>query len=470
MALARVDARAIQRSWLALIASLVALFLADNAFAQANAAVTDGFRLDAREQVPSDVPTADVNLTVYETDNARRTPTGGVDDTVVSPGFTIDTVHQGQNLTYLAAGDIDYLEYLHNTYQGQVYGSFDGEATVSAVPHHVDWLFRESVDKLLVDPTVTETLTNIQTYNYFTTGPRLSLQFGQRTDLSVEGTYSRLDSLNSPNLTAGIPDLDSTRTGANVALTRAFSDSSRSSLNLRTEKIDYSDATVREADYRDDEASISYNSRVARTTLAIEAGATRITQHGQGATGLLARAAMQRRMSSSQILKLSFMRQTADAADIVRYDFGLALAPGQTPLLLAAHDPLVDTTVSVGWQFEKPRTRIGIDVYRMQERYTISTNLNRALWGSDAYYERRLTPTVSLKVLAQYFRESYQGEPLDDHEIDTSVSLNWRPTRRLRITFRADRYDRSGQGATLTFTENRIGVRFGYDVLEGTQR
>jgi len=181
----------------------------------------------------------------------------------------------------------------------------------------------------------------------------------------------------------------------------------------------------------------------------------------------VARLGLTRRVTPSSLLQVSFARQTADAADIIRYDFGVGLNPTQTPLRLAARDPLVDTSINAGWQFERPRTRFGVSGYRTQERYEVSKIFNRTLSGADAHFDRRLQRHLSLGLAARFENEHFDTTGISDHNLDLSVTLNWFIGQHLQLALRGDRYDRSGNGAIIEYTENRIGLQATYGLLGG---
>jgi hypothetical protein len=198
--------------------------------------------------------------------------------------------------------------------------------------------------------------------------------------------------------------------------------------------------------------------------LSAELGVSRISVGDDNPSGLLARINATRRISASSAITLGIARQTADSADIIRAGSG-AQRPGDAPVLVASRDPFVDRTVSLGWEFARPRTRLGVDIYRTQERYLVNALRDRTLQGGGAYFERRLRPSLSFDLAARYQREDLDGVSSDSKDIEASAGLSWHAGAHTRVSLLAQRYDRKGSGSVSDYTENRVGLQVGYNLL-----
>jgi len=466
---ARLDSGAAKwdvRGWIArVLAACAVLPLARPAEAQTGGNIPDILRQDSRlNQQWMAGNYVDLNAGAYATDNARRTSSQTVSDTVVSAGMSVNTTHQGTRLDYDAYGDLNYQKYIDNTYRAEPYGVLDASASYAFIPQAFDWVLRESFNRLLLDPTQSESLNNIETYNYFTTGPRLQWHLSPTTSVVVQATYSRLNSLNSANIEANQVDLNGARYGANGSLIHKISRRGKLSLNLSSYRVEYADSSLN-SDFDRSEATIGYDTRISRTTFAAEVGASRIRQQDHTHYGPLARIGAGRRISPSSSVELSFTRQTVDAADIIQYEPAAAWYESMEPLRVAARDPLVDTTGMLVWQFERPRTRFGLGVYRSRERYTVSSEFNRDVTGAYAFYEWRLRRAWSIGLSARFEGQHFNCSGHSDNEVDLGASLNWDVGRRLRLSFRAERFDRGGGPTLYNYKENRIGIQLGYALL-----
>jgi hypothetical protein len=322
---------------------------------------------------------------------------------------------------------------------------------------------RESYNRLLIDPVGAATPDNVERFNYFTTGPRFAVLFGSATELSLDASYSVVSTQDQAASTLQT-SLDSDRYQATLGLARAVSEVTKAGLSVTTQKVKYDEASA--SDYDRDEASVYYTSRIARTAISGELGVSRIRLTDDSPTGLLARIGLAHKISASSTVTLGVARQTADSADIVRSGSG-AQRPGDAPILAATRDPFVDRTFSLGWEYARGRNNFGVDVFRTEEQYLVTTTRDRTLSGGGAYFERRLRPSLSFNVSARYQKEDLDQIGAGSKDTEGVIGLTWNAGVHLRIALQGELYKRTGTGGTSDYTENRIGVRFGYDFLRG---
>ncbi len=437
------------------IAAAVAFCLAQSAFAAAPTEDADYLRPVAMRS------SAELTAGATHSDNIRRVPTDETADTIGSLGMLINMRRDGTRLDYLINGDVNWLDYLDNTYRSEIYGVLEGTAKFGIVPGNFDWNVRESYNRLLIDPVGAATPDNIERFNYFTTGPRFAVLLGAATELSLDANYSKVTTRDEVTTTT-LTNLDSDRYQAALALSRAVSESAQLSASVLTQKIEYNESPV--SDYKRDEASLRYAAQVARTAFSVEVGQTRIRQRTDTSTGLLAQIGVTRKISAASTVTLGLARQTADSADIIRAGTG-AQRPDDAPLVVAARDPFVDRTVSLGWDYERARNRFGVDAFHTEQTYLATTSRDRTLKGAGAYFERRLRPALSFNLSGRYQKEDLDALGAGSNDIETILGLTWHAGARTRISLQGERCKRSGSGLTSDFTDNRIGLRFGYNLL-----
>ncbi len=449
----------LQRTAAAGFAAAVAFGLTQSALAAAPTQDADYLRPGGIRSI------AELTVGATHSDNVRRLPTNEVSDTIATVGMLINTRRDGTRLDYSVAGDVNWLDYIDNTYRSEFYGVLDGTAKFGIVPGRFDWNLRESYNRLLIDPVGAATPDNIERFNYVTTGPRVAVLLGTATELSLDATYSKVTTHDQAGITNTQTALDSDRYGAALTLARAVSESSKLSAGVTSEKIEYDVSP--DSDYRRDQASVLYVTRVARTAFTAEVGATRIDQRDDTSTGLLARFGITRKVSASSTVTLGLARQTADSADIIRAGTG-AQRPEDAPITIAARDPFVDKTVSLGWDYERGRNRFGIDGFHSEQTYTLSSSRARKLKGGGAYFERRLRPTLSFNLAGRYQEEDLEGLGAGSKDSEAIMGFTWQAGPRTSVSLQGERYKRSGSGLTSDYTDNRIGLRFGYNLLRAT--
>ena len=163
---------------------------------------------------------ADTGL-IY-TDNVTRVQNGS-GDTLALLGLVADTSRQGPRVDYRLASDIALVKYLRSSYQTQPFGYLDGTGDFWIVPGFFSWTGRETYTQTIIDPFAPVTPDNLEAINYVTTGPRFTLRPTLRTTVTLNGTYSYM---NSSSKSPAYVNIDNHRYGGDVTLSHAFSNTS----------------------------------------------------------------------------------------------------------------------------------------------------------------------------------------------------------------------------------------------------
>ncbi len=407
----------------------------------------------------------ELSTELTRSDNIRRTSGPRVDDTMLMLGVTVDTARNGSRVDYVLTGDLDWYEFLDDTYDNRLLGYLDGGLTVDLVQERFVWGFRESFSQAVVDPLAAPTPDNLENINYFTTGPRLYLHLGRRLNLELHADYSATESdLPSSAFESGI---DSERYAAGFVLSRPLSPSSELSASLDFQRVEFdeSDAFVF-GDYDRYEALIGYSRQIGRTALSLALGSTRVDDGTDRWNNFLARAELSRRISPSSSLVLRASQQTADAADIIRGTFDPARA-STMGLRIASRDPFRERALGADWRFARARTSLAVGVTLTEEDHEAVPALDRSMY--DIYVEigRRLRPTVNFLVSGRYEREKFDESRFEDEEVEATVRLDWQLGPRVVASLHYDRLDRDSSDPTYSATENRVGIRFAFRAASG---
>ena len=411
----------------------------------------------------------ELNTAVTRSDNIQRTNTPRVEDTIFTAGFTVDTARDGARLDYSMTGDLDWYEFLDDSYDSRLLGYLDGGLTFGIVPERFIWGVRESFSQAVADPLAPPTPANLENINYFTTGPRLTLLLGRNTRLELRGDYSSAES--DPGSSDVIFDsgIDSDRYGAGLTLSRSLSQASALSASVDFQRVEFDEAELTPfGDYDRYEALLGYSTRISRTALSIELGSTRIDDGVNQWDQFLVRAEMTRRVTPASVLTLRVMQQTADAADIIRNTFDPTRA-STLGLRIASRDPFRDRTISADWRFSRARTGISLGAMLTEEKHELSDALDRTMRDVYLRIDRRLRPTVSVSLSGRYEREKFDQFAFEDEEIEARAQLGWQIGRRLAATLHYERLDRDSSDPAFTATENRVGIELAYRMASGQQ-
>jgi hypothetical protein len=402
-----------------------------------------------------------VEAGVGESDNIRRTPNNEVSETIGTVGLDFSILQNTRRVQADVSADLAYNDYLHNTYDGEVIGNFEGNVDLRIVPEHFDWIFSDNFGQVASDVFAPVTPDNRENVNYFTTGPDFTAHFSSQTGMRLSAQYSKVNYESSP--------LDSNRYSGSAALFHDLSAASSLSANVQSEKIDFSDAPAG-SNYDKQELYGRYDLKGGRTQAGIDLGYNRLNPStGSDHNGWLARVDLARRASASSTFTATLGHEFSDAGNSFRQQQGFATAldtqtGAQTP------NPFTSEYVTLGWDFNRERTGFGIGLGFYDESYVDQKTLDDTRTMANAHFSRALGPALQLQVTGSYSKYDFKNTAGDYNELDASILLTWRLGRRLWLTFQYEHFDRNGDVGAGEFTENREWIRLRYGDAANHQR
>lgn len=403
----------------------------------------------------------DLNAGVDYSDNITRLLKSGdeIEETIGSVGFTAMLDHNGQRVRSQVAADLAWLNYFDNTFDDEVVGYFDGDATFEILPERIQWYFQENFGQIRTDPLSAETADNREYVNYFTTGPDFTLGLGSANFLRLSGRYS--------DNTYEDLSFDNTRYTGTLTLGRRLTESRTLSLNVSSDRVEFDDEIVN-TDIDRRAAYLNYSAQGARTTLAASIGYTEVEIEKQTSDGVLAEVDLARRLSGASSLYLSAATRFSDAGDVFRdaLDRRTRL-DGQwrdATLTQASGDAFKYRSVGTGYSFQKNRTALQLGIDWSKERYERAVELDRTVVTWNAFLRRELSRTLSVSLEGRYYQQDYDALGFDDDEIEVRLGALWRLGRRLGLAFNYNYFHRKASSESSGATENRLGLQLSYAV------
>ena len=173
-------------------------------------------------------------------DNVYLTP-GGSGDGIALIGLVGNTERtNAPRFDYHLDSDLVVAKYFKSEFQTQPYGYLDAFGEFKIDPGTLSWTGRESYSQVLINPTSPGTPNNLESINYLTTGPKLTLTPTLRTTVVLDGSYSIVDSnSNSPDYV----NINNHRYGADLRIDRAFTNTFSAYLTGSYSKVQFSDTT-----------------------------------------------------------------------------------------------------------------------------------------------------------------------------------------------------------------------------------
>lgn len=413
----------------------------------------------------ADFFTLGVDVGVGASDNIYEVQSPRTSEIMPTAGFDVALHREGTVLDADVTGLFSYYDYVHDSYSNDVFGRLDGTVKLSLVPEKLVWVVQDSFGQEALNLFQPNNPGNREYVNFVSTGPDLSLRLGEQGFIRLGARYANVHYQTSP--------LDSNRPSETFAIGRELSANSALSLNVDAEQVRFDNTTQTtiingvtyppNVDFDRREAYLRYEARGARTTLAVNLGATQTEE----ATGWHSRPLLEldltRRMTPYTSLSLSAGQQFTDAAEGFRNlqpgaTGGIVLAP-----VAGAYDSYVARYVSGGWRLERDRTTVALSDRYEEDLHSVDSNFDAKRNDLELNIGRRLTPMVGVQLLGSMITDNYYNQHFESNDHLAGAALVVQPARKVEVRLLYDHVWRtaSGVGST-TFGENRIFLLLTY--------
>jgi len=407
-----------------------------------------------------------VHVGADRTDNVRRTSSNQESDTLGIVGVNMDISRQFSRGSLYANGSLDRVEYLESDYRGRQFGAADVQAIIGGADQVLRWNVRDTYGQLQSDPFVTTTAENLDSVNYFTTGPELNFAPSSVARLLLNGAYSRAD--------YRLGQYDSQSLQAGLAYTREISGANNEfSVRASYQSVGFETETSSTRDYASAIAVARYQFGAARMGGYFDLGYTNIDQQPGPSRGEPIIAIELQRIISPSLT--AFVRATegvSSSLDRLRESVGVGGGARGSPGGGGAADGLSTAAVfkrrdlAAGWRWQRVRTSMAADLHRLTEAYPDSLILNRHIYGARVYFSRQMRPTLTLDFEGNFDREHFTNQGGRISELSGVLSLSKRVGRRLSIAANFRAFSRQGaNGSFGEYDENRYGIRFNYIIF-----
>lgn len=314
------------------------------------------------ENAPAEAGFIDADGGLSYTDNAQMTAAAHTSDEMVLAGLDADYVRQGSRLSLSAVGQIDWTQYIQNTFSGTPYGHFLGNATWGHPTDVLQWVLNDTFGEGSADPLAAPTPENVEFVNYFTTGPYVNLNFSGTDRLTLHGLYSRMTYQDSP--------FDDESYDGGASLTHELSPLSNVALRGDFVRTRFA-GDAQAPDYDTRTASLFYHSSGVRTSITAAAGYTLVDFRGPQSGAPLLSLQLSRTVSAFSSVFARAQTGFTNAGDALNSDLGTpvgAASLGETPLA-ATTAPYKERSVNAGWDFNRARTRLSVYGTWEQQQY-----------------------------------------------------------------------------------------------------
>lgn len=338
-------------------------------------------------------------------------------------------------------GRLESWKYLDGEYSDTVEGRLSGRVNWFLVPQTFSLTAENSLDLETIDRFAPASPNNRQRVNVFSAGPNLHFNIGRAQRLQLEGRWINS---HAEETTA----FNSQRTAAVARLVRQLTPTSAFSLSLQAQDVDFDDDLMAR-DYRRYDAYARFEHALARLTLALDAGTSRIEyDSSESASHPLVRADVNWQATDTSALNLVATHQLSDAASAAI----AGIETGNTvPGRLVTGTSLVDASayeqdsLVLTYAYTGALTGITIGPYYESIDYIDDTSLDEDRRGARFHASRSLTRGWELGLHADLTRTTYRQLDLEQRDRSFGASLGKQWTPNWSTSVRYSRYTRQSE-------------------------
>ena len=382
-----------------------------------------------------------------ETDNVFLTGAPTHSQTLGMLGLDLDLQRHGTLLDVDTKGNFEYADYLQNAYGKQLFGRFDGLASLQLIPEVWKWVVQDNFGQAQLDPTVPLVPSNLENVNVLSTGPDFRFRLGGTGFVAMQLRYAVTHYETSP--------LSGNRELANLSVGEEVSSASSVSLNVDDQRLRFVNTQVN-TDYDRRELYARYQLHGARTALDADLGVSQSDGTGRWVSATLAQLSARRLVSASTTLTLALGHQLTDGADSFRNlkggaGSGIVIAPvaGTTGTYLSNYG-------SAELRFERSRTTLDVSARWEKDTYAQFAVLDGSRGAVSADLVRHLTPLWSFEMLGSWQRIHYYSDGYSEIDWPIGAALVLIPGKRTTYRLRVDHLRHSVTGPGVNFTENKV--------------
>lgn len=338
----------------------------------------------------------DIGLSVLHSNNIRLSATDPASETVVSPRLNFQADQSGSTVQLTLRGNLEYLNYLGNTFRDEPRGELAGLLNWTLVPERVDFVVKDYLSRQPISVLTSFSPGNQQQINVFIAGP----SFYARLDAA---TRAQLDLRYTNSYAEKTSTFNGDRYNIAARVLRDTSATSVLSANAEVTRVNY-DTAGSSSDYDRYDAYVGYARKLASLDLGIDAGYSWMDRASTRSTTPMLRASATWQASPRSELSANLTYQFGDAAQDVVARAGLT----QGPLIIdfTNADVLVGPAVfrqrrlEGGYRFAGERLTVQLRPYLERIFYLDAIGRDQRNRGGVVQLDYRLRPRLTLSLLA----------------------------------------------------------------------
>lgn len=383
-------------------------------------------------------------------DNILRTTDNTENGTYLGPTLDFGLSRDAPRLAATLDGNLEHRRYDVDGIPSELYGTLDASVELRAVPDRFSWFFGDNYGQASGDPFQIDNPVNREHINAASTGPRLRLPLGTRTQLRLDGTSSRRSFESSSAF-------DNDARTVLLGISRALTARSEFLVTASRRHTEYSALPAKDSDV--DNIYAGYQSRLSSGSASLELGTSRLDSTTHTASTPYIDVRWQRNVGSRSRINLAASSQLIDAVEELLNSSLSGTSVEQLSSILISADVYKSSSAGLTYTMQFPRAslRMGGQLYR--NGYETEHSLDNDLRQVRFELNRILTSQLDVGIAAYDDRREFTGSGQTDEDKVVQLSLTKRFGSRFSVLVAYQRDSRDSNSG-ISFDENTVRLTF----------
>ena len=406
----------------------------------------------------SQVKAADVSFgldfILAKHDNVNLDLISAGDEWVNTITGTIGVIENSSNLIADVNASVSVLNYKNDPSQDTTELNLALNTLWIVNPNRFEWLVSDVYTQTLINPLLSDSQSNREDINIFTTGPNYYLRLNSQHNINFDARFENI----YYSSTNGDSDRISTALGWEYRVNSALTNS----LNAEFSTLDYKDNTLNDYGRNDLFVRVAYQR--GRNRFIAEAGVTKLEFESQGDFSepryLLS---IQNQRTTNSDIFLEFSHRISDEATEIIDDALDPLADSATPTSVGT-DIFLEDNINI--RYNKTTNRFGFfaEIEGVKRNYATQDLLDMHSFQVSIQPTINFSQTASLNLEAMQLTTLYDNSILDREDVDTTYILSYNNSfsRNLRWSLSVETEQRKSTVPLFDYEDNRILATLSY--------
>ena len=387
------------------------------------------------------------------TDNITRAEINEIEEDVLSGGVSLDLSEETRRLSVNIRTNLDYLNYIDDTFDEEWLGGVDALVRFDLVEEHLNWVIQDNFGQRLFDPLAPPNPGNREDVNFFSTGPNFEMSMGARNFFGIQGRYSVVTYEDTP--------YDNDRVSGLLSIGRRTSRDAAISLNASKERVYFDNAGL-SPDFDITEAFIRYEILSTRNTVSIDLGYSELQTDITNGDGYLLRVSWTRVTSPTRTFIFRGGSEYSNQGNIFRFMQINARRVGATLDIDGGDTPFRSNFFFARFDVNSERTRLFFEAGWNKDDYEFGSALDRDIITGEFFVERDVTRRLFVSLRLDFTNREYDFIDQSDDTFEAGATIGYRYTPAFNVFLNFRRVDRESNVNLASYTENRAVIGIAY--------